>query len=131
MRPATPPELEARKIDGNGVASAWVAVTPEWPTLLGRMLEDLTRVLQLEIQLAENRISASLAAITDRILAGLVALFAAASAAVCLVAALILLLHQWLAWWESLAAGGGAILAVGVIAYAALARRSAAPLSSP
>ena len=124
MRPAIP-EFEPKRINGDGVPASRAAATPEWPALLGRMLEDLTRVLQLEIQLAENRISTSLGAIGDRILAGLVVLFAAASAAICLMVALILLLHRWLEWWQSLAAGGAAILILGLIAYAALSRRTA------
>ena len=130
MRPAIS-EMEPRRINGDGVAGSRAVATPEWPALLGRMLEDLTRVLQLEIQLAENRISTSLGVIGDRILAGLVVLFAGASAAVCLIAALILLLHQWLAWWQSLAAGGAAVLIIGLGAYAALARRSTAPATTP
>ncbi len=129
MRPATT-EIESKRANGDGVVAARASATPEWPALLGRMLEDLTHVLQLEIQLAENRISTSLGAIGDRILAGLVVLFAAASAAVCLIAALILLLHQWLEWWQSLAAGGRGVLTLGLIASTALAKRSTPPATA-
>jgi hypothetical protein len=130
MRPETP-VYEARKPDRNGVAVPQLSAAPEWPTLLGRMLDDLTRVLQLELQLAENRIGTSLAAVAGRIVAALVALFAAVFGAVCFIAALILLLHEWMEWWESLAVGGAVILSAGLIAYAALAKRPVPSKTAP
>ncbi|MGH6878259.1 MAG: hypothetical protein ACREHV_12930, partial [Rhizomicrobium sp.] len=58
------------------------------------MLEDLSHVIQLELQLLEARITPSLMAMTDRALAGLVVLCAGVIGGVCLLAALILLLHE-------------------------------------
>jgi hypothetical protein len=89
----------------------------EWPTLLGRMLEDLSRVIQLELQLLEARIAPSLMAMADRAIAGLVILCAGVIGGSCLLAALILLLHQWMQWWECLAIAGIAAIGCGLVAY--------------
>ena len=89
----------------------------EWPTLLGRMIEDLSRVIQLELQLLQARIGPSLTAMVDRAIAGLVILCAGAIGGACLLAALILLLHQWMPWWECLATGGIVAMVCGLVAH--------------
>jgi hypothetical protein len=95
---------------------------PEWSTLLGRMLEDLSRIIRLELQLLEARIAPSLTGIADRAIAALVMLFAGVMAGACFLGALILLLHQWMKWWESFAVGGGVALICGFIAYSIIKR---------
>jgi hypothetical protein len=100
---------------------------PEWSTLLSRMLEDLSRIIRLELQLLEARLAPSLTGIVDRAIAALVILFASAMGGSCFLAALILLLHQWMRWWESFALGGVIALACGFIAYS-LIKRPPAPL---
>ncbi len=95
---------------------------PEWSTLLGRMLEDLSRIIRLELQLLEARIAPSLTGIADRAIAALVMLFAGVMAGACFLGALILLLHQWMKWWESFAVGGGVALICGFIAYLIIKR---------
>jgi hypothetical protein len=92
----------------------------EWPALLNRMLEDLGRVIQLEIQLLEARIAPSLFSMADRAIAGLVLLFAGAIAGSCLLAALILLLHKTMEWWECFALGGAVAIVCGLVAFAGL-----------
>ncbi len=89
----------------------------ELPTLLGRMLEDLSRVIQLELQLLEARIAPSLMAMADRAIAGLVILCAGVIGGSCLLAALIPLLHQWMQWWECLAIAGIVAIGCGLGAY--------------
>jgi hypothetical protein len=76
--------------------------TAEWSTLLGRMLEDLSRIIRLELQLLEARIAPSLTGMADRAIAALVILFASVIGGSCLLAAFILLLHEWMKWWQSL-----------------------------
>ena len=90
------------------------------------MVEDVSRIFQLELRLLENRITPSLTAMVDHVLAGIAVLFAGAIGVVCLLAALIMLLHQWLPWWQSLAIGGGVAVAAGAIVYAGL-KSSRAP----
>jgi hypothetical protein len=91
----------------------------EWPTLLGRMLEDLSHVIQLELQLLEARIAPALTAMVDRALAGLVILCAGVIGGSCLLAALVLLLHErmQIQWWECMAIGGIVAIACGLLAY--------------
>ena len=56
----------------------------EWSTLLGRMLEDLSRIIRLELQLLEARIAPSLTGMADRAIAALVILFAGVIGGSCL-----------------------------------------------
>jgi hypothetical protein len=92
----------------------------EWPSLLARMVEDLSRVIQLELQLLEARIAPSLMAMADRAIAGLVILYAGVIGGSCLLAALIMLLHKWMQWWQCLAIGGIVAIACGLVAYLSL-----------
>ena len=100
-----------------------------WSTLLGRVVEDLSRIFQLELRLLESKLAPSLSAMVDRAIAAMVVLFAGAIGGGCLLAALIMLLHQWLPWWQSLAITGGVPIAAAVIAYATLTR--SAPPAEP
>jgi hypothetical protein len=100
----------------HGTAANSSETAAHWPMLLGRMLEDLSRVIQLELQLLEARIAPSLIAMADRAIAGLVILYAGVIAGACFLAALILLLHKWMQWWECFAIGGVVAVACGVVA---------------
>jgi hypothetical protein len=99
--------------------------TTEWSTLLGRMLEDLSRIIRLELQLLEARLVPSLTGMGDRVIASLVILFAGVIGGSCLLAALILLLHQWMKWWQSFAIGGVVAIACGFVAYSIIRRPTA------
>jgi hypothetical protein len=92
--------------------------------LLGRMLEDLSRIIRLELQLLEARIGPSLTGMADRAIAALVMLFAGVFGGSCLLAAFILLLHEWMKWWQSFAIGGVVALACGFVAYSVIKRPS-------
>ena len=96
----------------------------QWPTLLSRMLEDLSRVIQLELQLLEAKIAPALTTMADQAIAGLIAglviLSAGVMAGVCLLAALILLLHQWIPWWQCFGIGGLVAIACALIAFASM-----------
>lgn len=90
------------------------------PTLLTRMLEDLVRVLQLELRLLEAEVARALAATVDRTIAALILLYVGALTGSCLAVALAFLLHTWLPWWLCFALSGAAALICGAIAYAAI-----------
>jgi hypothetical protein len=98
----------------------------EWPALLGRMLEDLSRVIRLELQLLEARIAPSLTTIVDRAIASLVILGASAIGALFLLAALVLFLHEraLMQWWECLGIGGVVAFCCGLVAYVSLRARA-------
>jgi hypothetical protein len=91
----------------------------QWPTLLGRMIEDLSRVMQLELQLLEAGIASSLIAMADRAIARLVMLCAGVIGGSCLLAALILAFHErmQMEWWECFAIGGVVAIVCGLGAY--------------
>jgi hypothetical protein len=97
----------------------------QWPTLLGRMLEDLSRIFQLELQLLEARLGPSLMAVADRAIGALVILYAGVIGGSCLVAALILLLHTWLVWWQCFAIGGLATLGCAFAVHIGMSSSSA------
>jgi hypothetical protein len=87
-----------------------------WPTLLGRVLEDLSRVIQLEVRLLEAKIAPAVSATADRLLAGLVVLCAGAMAGACFLAAFVLLLHKWMPLWQCFAIGGVVAAACSAVA---------------
>ena len=101
----------------------------QWSTLLSRMLEDLSRIIRLELELLEARVAPSVVAFGDRLIAGLVLVCASAVAGCCLLAALILLLHQWMPWWQSFGIGGLVTITCGLIVYVSL-KSSEAPAKS-
>lgn len=90
------------------------------PSLLTRMLEDLVRVLQLELRLVEAEVARALAATVDRTIAALILLYVGALTGSFLAVALAFLLHTWLPWWLCFALSGVAALICGAIAYAAI-----------
>jgi Putative Actinobacterial Holin-X, holin superfamily III len=108
-------QRNAHTVEGSGTAT-------EWSTLLGRMLDDLSRIIRLELQLLEARLAPSLTGMADRVIAALVIIFAGIIGGSCLLAALILLLHEWLKWWQSFAIGGVVAIACGFVAYSVIKR---------
>ena len=94
----------------------------EWSTLLGRMLDDLSRIIRLELQLLEARIVPSLTGMVDRAIAALAILFAGVIGGSCFLGALILLLHDWMKWWQAFAIGGVVAIVCGLIAYSIIKR---------
>jgi len=90
----------------------------ESPGLLSRVLEDGSRVIQLELQLLEARLASSMIAMTDRAIAALIILYAGMIGGSCILAALILLLHGWMPWWQCFAIGGVFMIVCGLIVHA-------------
>ena len=87
----------------------------DWVGLLGKAVDDVSRIMQMEIRLTRAQLSASIeTTIADAALA-LVASVAILAAGACLATAAILLLHQWLQLWIAFAIAGNAILVVGLI----------------
>ena len=68
--------ITTQRHERSAVVNGSPAVNTEWPTLLGRMLEDVSRVIQLELQLLEAKLTPSMMAMADRAIAGLIMLFA-------------------------------------------------------
>ena len=90
----------------------------DWPTLVGRAVDDVTRILQSEAQLLQTNMGAALETRLASAIATLTIVAVMISGAVCIVCAAILLLHQWLPLWQSFGIIGGGILLVGLASYA-------------
>lgn len=97
----------------------------EWPRLLGRMLEDLAHIFQLELRLVEAKVPPLMMAVADRAVAALLILYFGVIGGSCLLAALILLLHRWLVWWQCFAVGGVVTLVCALVAHISMSSSSA------
>ena len=94
------------------------ATMQDWPTLVGRAVDDVTRILQSEARMLQTSMGAALETRLASAIATLTIVAVMISGAVCIVCAAILLLHQWLPLWQSFGIVGGGILLVGLVGYA-------------
>ena len=94
------------------------ATMQDWPTLVGRAVDDVTRILQSEAHMLQTSMGAALETRLASAIATLTIVAVMISGAVCIVCAAILLLHQWLPLWQSFGIIGGGILLVGLAGYA-------------
>ena len=99
------------------LGSNHVSRADDWPTLLGRMFDDLTRIIQMEMRLFEANLSNAATGFLDRALSQLVLVATVFAGGACLLAAFIDLLHRWFEWWQAFAIGGVTVLVAGVIVY--------------
>jgi Putative Actinobacterial Holin-X, holin superfamily III len=97
----------------------------DWSTLVGRAIDDVSRILQSEIGLLETTLRAVAEEQTDYALANLAAVAVMICAAMCMLGAVILFLHQWLQWWLAFAIGGLVGSAVGTAIRTTAGRRVA------
>jgi hypothetical protein len=97
----------------------------DWSTLVGRAIDDVSRIIQSEIGLLETTLRAVVEEQTDYALANLAAVAVMICAAICMLGALILFLHQWLQWWLAFAIAGLVASAAGIVIHAAVGRRVA------
>jgi uncharacterized membrane protein YcjF (UPF0283 family) len=97
----------------------------DWSTLAGRVIDDVSRIIQSEIGLLETTLRAALEEQTDYALANLATVAVMICAAVCMLGALILFLHQRLQWWLAFAIAGLVASAVGIGIHAVAGRRVA------
>lgn len=96
------------------VVSEEPANPANWSTLIGKAIDDVSRIAQAEIHLLGVHMSASVEGAIESILPILVAAAIIIGAEVCLLAALVLLIHQWLQWWMAFGITGIAALLAGV-----------------
>ena len=92
--------------------------SPNWSTLLGKAIDDVSRIAQAEIRLLGVHINASVEKAIESILPILLACALFIGAEACLLAAAVLLLHHWLPWWISFGVAGLAALMVGFVLVA-------------
>jgi hypothetical protein len=106
-------------------------VTPNWPQLLSKTIDDLSRIAGTEMELLVAKLGLLLEAQTDKITgAGVLLLIVALSyGSLFLLGGIVLLVHLWLAWWLSFLITGAAIVMAGVffqMTMKAAARKKAA-----
>jgi VIT1/CCC1 family predicted Fe2+/Mn2+ transporter len=89
--------------------------SPDWPTLIARIVNDLARIVQTEIRLFRAGLNPIFSSAIDRLLANTVALAAFMAGGICLLAALVTFLHRWLRWDESLAITGVCSVLLGYV----------------
>ena len=111
---------EKQSHHGNGAPES----LQDWPTLVGRAVDDVTRILQSEAHMLENSMSAALETRLASAIASLTVIAIVICGAVCMVCAGILLMHEWLPLWQAFGLAGVSILLLGIAIYAT--RRPAA-----
>ena len=108
---------------------AVVDETPNWPQLLSKTVDDLTRIAQTEIELLESKARILLESQVDKIAGMLFLIVALSYGSLFLLGGVVLLIHLWLAWWLSFLITGAAIVLAGIIfklSMTATGRRKAA-----
>jgi VIT1/CCC1 family predicted Fe2+/Mn2+ transporter len=90
----------------------------DWPTLVGRAVDDVTRILQSEAHMLQTSMGAALETRLASAIATLTIVAVMICGGVCMLCAAILLLHQWLPLWQSFGVAGVAIMIVGIASYA-------------
>jgi hypothetical protein len=102
------------------------AEAPNWPELVSKTVDDLSRIVRTEIELLEVTLKRVIEAQTDKLVGLLFLLVALIYGSLFLLGGVVLLIHLWLDWWLSFLITGAAIVATGVIfqmSMAALGRK--------
>ena len=86
----------------------------DWPTLIERAVDDVSRILRSEAHMLQTSIEATLEAQISNTVAQLTIVAVMISGAICILCAAILLLHQWLPWWEAFGIAGLAACIAGI-----------------
>ena len=92
----------------------------DWPTLIERAVDDVSRILRSEAHMFQTSMEAALELQIAKTVAHLTIIAVMISSAICILCASILLLHQWLPWWQAFGIAGLATLVVGIVSNAAM-----------
>lgn len=96
----------------------------DWPTLVGRAVDDVTRILQSEAHMLETSMGAALETRLANAIATLTVIAVMLCSGVCVLCAAILLMHEWLPLWQSFGIAGAGILLIGIASYAIMKPRA-------
>ena len=110
------------------IANGSPATLQDWPTLVGRAVDDVTRILQSEAHILQTNMGAALETRIASAIATLSILAVMICGAVCMLCAGILLMHEWLPLWQAFGIAGAGILLIGIASYAIM--KSSAGLKS-
>jgi len=91
------------------------ATYADWPTLVERAVDDVSRILRSEVHMLQTSMGATLEVQIYNAVANLTILAVMVGGAICLLCATILFLHQWLPWWQAFGIIGLSTLVIGVV----------------
>jgi Putative Actinobacterial Holin-X, holin superfamily III len=89
--------------------------SPNWPELLSKTIDDLSRIARTEVELLVAKLGLLLEAQTDKITGVLILVGALLYGSVFVLGGIVLLLHLWIAWWLSFLITGTAVVIAGVL----------------
>jgi fatty acid desaturase len=92
----------------------------DWPTLIERAVDDVSRILRSEAQMFQTSMSTAMESQISNTVTLLTIVGVMISGALCMLCAAILLLHHWLPWWQAFGVAGLATLLVGIVSHAAM-----------
>jgi hypothetical protein len=96
----------------------------DWPNLIGRAVDDLSRILHSEAEILQTRIGDSIRSELNRA-AEAVALLALFLWSIgCLLLGVILFLHLWLPLWFAFGVVGLCTMSIAILGIVAMKRRS-------
>jgi Putative Actinobacterial Holin-X, holin superfamily III len=92
----------------------------DWPTLIERVVEDVSRIVRSEAHMFQADMGAALELQISKTIARLTNTLMILIGALCMLCALLFLLHQWFPWWQTFGAIGLAMLLVGIVGNAVM-----------
>ena len=96
---------------------------PDWSTLLGQAIDDVSRILRSEAEIVQTRIGAALKTSIAASLAILPPLILVIWGAACLLLASVLLLHEWVPLWQAFGIAGLCLMTIGAASALIIRRR--------
>src|SRR5271166_6139681 len=104
----------------NNIRRTSAEITPNWPELISRTIDDLSRIARAEMELLVVKLGLLLEAQTDKIAAVLILVVALLYGSLFLLVGIVLLIHLWLAWWLSCLITGTAVVVAGALLQMAM-----------
>jgi hypothetical protein len=95
-------------------------ILQDWPTLVGRAADDITRILQTEAHMLQTSMGAELGSRLANAIATLTIVAVMICGGICLLCAAILLLHEWLPLWQAFGLAGVGVLLIGIASYTSM-----------
>lgn len=90
------------------------AEVTNWPQLLSKTVDDLSRIARTEMELLELTLKRLMEAQAEKVVGLLILLVALSYGSLLLLGGIVLLIHLWLAWWLSLLIAGIVITSTGI-----------------
>ena len=98
----------------NNSQQALAEVAPNWPEVLSKTIDDLSRIARTEMELLGAKLGLLVEAQTDKMAGMLFLIVALSYGSLFLLGGIILLIHLLLAWWLSFLITGAAIVIAGI-----------------